>query len=312
MAVPVLVIAGFLGSGKTTLLNRLLTDPGGKRIAAVVNDFGAIDIDATLLGAIAEDVVSLKNGCICCTLQGDLLRTLASVMRRAAAPDLIVIETSGISDPSEIVRALLDPVIFKVAALDTVITLVDAGDIAAHGDRLDDPLWRSQITAADFVILNKIDLVDPEVRARLHGRLARWKPSRSIFETVHSNVPSELLLCAGDGYQPVPPGTRASKLSAPRYDSVSWTSATSWSLSAFQAVVAQLAQTTLRAKGILTFREKPTQPMQFQLVGSRATIIPCGVRPANAAAVNLVIIFDTLENDRADILRLLEGFAEPS
>ena len=311
MAVPVLLIAGFLGSGKTTLLNRLLTDPGDRRIAAVVNDFGAIDIDAALLGDIAEDVVSLKNGCICCTLQGDLLRTLASVMRRAVAPDLIVIETSGISDPSEIVRSLLDPVIFKVAALDTVITLVDAGHIAERGDMLDDPLWQSQIKAADFVILNKIDLVDSEMRTRLHRQLERWKPSRAIFEAVQSDIPNELLFSEGCGYQPVPPEAGASKFSSSRFDSVSWTSATPLSLSAFQAVVTQLAQTTLRAKGIVTFKERPTQPMQFQLVGSRATIIPCSVRPADAAAVSLVIIFDTRDNDRADILRLLQRSSEP-
>ena len=122
MIVPVLLVAGYLGAGKTTLLNHLLANPGGRRIAAVVNDFGAIDIDAGLLGTVSDGVVSLKNGCICCSLQGDLLRTLASVIKRPSPPDAIVIETSGISDPAEIIRNLMDPVVFKVAPLETVVT----------------------------------------------------------------------------------------------------------------------------------------------------------------------------------------------
>lgn len=91
MTIPVLLVAGFLGAGKTTLVNHLLQNPDGRRIAAVVNDFGAIDVDATLLGLSADGVVSLKNGCICCSLQGDLMRTLVTLTRRHPSPDAIVI-----------------------------------------------------------------------------------------------------------------------------------------------------------------------------------------------------------------------------
>src|SRR5215469_15750315 len=102
MPVPVLLVAGFLGAGKTTVVNYLLSHAGGRRIAAVINDFGAINIDAELVAGASDGVVSLSNGCICCSLEGDLLRTLASLLRRDPQPHYIVIETSGVADPADI------------------------------------------------------------------------------------------------------------------------------------------------------------------------------------------------------------------
>src|SRR6201998_1329569 len=121
MPVPILLVTGFLGAGKTTVVNHLLAHAEGRRIAAVVNDFGAINIDAELIAGATDGVVSLANGCICCTLGGDLLRTLAAVLRRDPRPEVIVIETSGIADPADIVRNLMDPVIFREAPLETVV-----------------------------------------------------------------------------------------------------------------------------------------------------------------------------------------------
>src|ERR1700726_4109188 len=104
--VPILLVAGFLGAGKTTVVNELLAHADGRRIAAVVNDFGAINIDAELIAGISDGVVSLTNGCICCSLEGDLLRTLAAILRRSPRPDAIMIETSGIADPGDLVHNL--------------------------------------------------------------------------------------------------------------------------------------------------------------------------------------------------------------
>ncbi|MCC8976578.1 GTP-binding protein, partial [Bradyrhizobium brasilense] len=157
MAVPILLVAGFLGAGKTTVVNHLLAHAQGRRIAAVVNDFGAINIDAELIAGAGDGVVSLSNGCICCTLEGDLLRTLATLLRRDPRPGFIVIETSGIADPADIVRNLMDPVIWKEAPLETVLCVVDATQPAA---KLNDALLRSQLRAADVVALSKVDLTD--------------------------------------------------------------------------------------------------------------------------------------------------------
>ena len=187
MSVPVVLVAGFLGAGKTTVVNHLLAHAEGRRIAAVVNDFGAINIDAELITGAADGVVSLSNGCICCSLEGDLLRTLATLLRRDPRPELIVIETSGVADPTDIVRNLMDPVIWREAPLETVLCVVDATMPVAM---LDDALLRSQIRAADVVALSKVDLADAgESRAGARccqgdasgggaGRCAAWRGSR--------------------------------------------------------------------------------------------------------------------------------------
>ena len=133
--VPVLLVAGFLGAGKTTVVNHLLAHAGGRRIAAVVNDFGAINIDAELIAGAADGRRQPRNGCICCSLEGDLLRTLASLLRRDPRPEAIVIETSGVADPADVVRNLMDPVIWREAPLETVLCIVDATAPAATLDR---------------------------------------------------------------------------------------------------------------------------------------------------------------------------------
>src|ERR1700730_18333297 len=151
MSVQIVLVAGFLGAGKTTVVNHLLAHAGGRRISAVVNDFGAVNIDAELIIGAADGVVSLSNGCICCSLQGDLLRTLASLLRRDPRPEFIVIETSGVADPADIVRNLMDPLIWREAPLETVLCVVDATTPAM----LEDALLRSQLRTADVVALSK-------------------------------------------------------------------------------------------------------------------------------------------------------------
>src|ERR1700759_2440308 len=174
MPVPILLVTGFLGAGKTTVVNHLLANAGGKRIAAVVNDFGSINIDAELTAGASDGVVSLSNGCICCSLEGDLLRTLASLLRRDPQPELIVIETSGVADPADVVRNLMDPVIWREAPLETVLCVVDATiDIA----KLDDALLRSQIRAADVVALSKVDLANAGDSARVRDAIRALRPT---------------------------------------------------------------------------------------------------------------------------------------
>src|SRR5438552_16228044 len=172
--VPILLVTGFLGAGKTTVVNHLLAHAEGRRIAAVVNDFGAVNIDAELIAGASDGVVSLANGCICCSLEGDLLRTLAALLRRDPRPEFIVIETSGVADPSDIVRNLMDPMIWREAPLETVLCVVDATTPLAT---LNDALLRSQLRAADVVALSKVDLVDAARRARLRDVIRARRPA---------------------------------------------------------------------------------------------------------------------------------------
>src|SRR6185436_2071924 len=192
--VPILLVTGFLGAGKTTVVNHLLAHAEGRRIAAVVNDFGAINIDAEL-------IAGASNGCICCSLEGDLLRTLAALLRRDPRPEFIVIETSGVADPSDIVRNLMDPVVWREAPLETVLCVVDA---MAPRASLDDPLVRSQVRSADVVALSKPDLADATDLARLRDGVRALRPGAVVVEALHGSVPASLLFVTDPDCAPAP------------------------------------------------------------------------------------------------------------
>jgi cobalamin biosynthesis protein CobW len=305
MAVPILLITGFLGAGKTTLINRLLAEPQGRRLAAVVNDFGAIDVDAALLASVADGVVSLKNGCICCSLQGDLLRTLSMILRRSPTPDGIVIETSGVSNSAEIVRALLDPVIFREAALDAVICVTDARTLTDQQDLFGDALWRSQLDAADYVALSKTDLVSQAECDGVRDKLRHHKPDRTIYDMVDGRIPAELLFSA-DLHRPAVGRAPKSMMALPAFQTVSWTSRVPLVMTRFQSLIGQLATTLVRAKGIVEFAERPGQAMLFQLVGTRATISPALTGVPQAEAVQLVFIARSGDLDEAALAASLE------
>ena len=300
MAVPILLITGFLGAGKTTLINRLLALPQGRKLAAVVNDFGAIDIDAALLGSVSDGVVSLKNGCVCCSLQGDLLRTLSMILRRIPAPDGIVIETSGVSNPAEIVRALLDPVIFKEAALDAVICVADARMLTDQADLADDALWRSQLDAADYIALSKTDLVSQAECDLVRDKLRHYKPDRTIYDMIDGRIPVELLFSA-DLHRPSAGPAPKTMMALPAFQTVSWTSRSPLVMARFQSVIGQLGPSLVRAKGIVEFAERPGQAMLFQLVGTRATLSPAPQDVARADAVQLVFIARSGDLDEATL-----------
>jgi G3E family GTPase len=188
---PLTVISGFLGAGKTTLLNRLLTQPHGRKIAVIVNDFGAINIDAELVRGISSDTIELTNGCACCTVAGDLTRTLLQIAQRDETPDCIVLEASGAADPRGILLvALSNPSV----RFDGIITVVDADSIE---NRLAETLPRAtieqQIKAADLLLLNKCDLVDPPARLKVRGIL-EGMTSAPIVETANVDVSADLIL----------------------------------------------------------------------------------------------------------------------
>src|SRR5919198_1222814 len=180
MPVPILLVTGFLGAGKTTVVNHLLAHAEGRRIAAVVNDFGAINIDAELIAGASDGVVSLSNGCICCTLEGDLLRTLAALLRRDPQPEFIVIETSGIADPADVVRNLMDPVIWQEAPLDTVLCVLDATTPAAKLQE------------------------DALLRAQLRDAVRALKPAAVVVDSVNGEVPSALVFPVDMDRAPAP------------------------------------------------------------------------------------------------------------
>ncbi len=188
---PLTVIGGFLGAGKTTLLNRLLHKSQGRRLAVLVNDFGAINIDAELVATEAGDIIALTNGCVCCSIGDDLTAALIRVLESTAPFDAIVIEASGVSDPWKIAQvALADPGL----SLDGVIVLIDADACLTHAadPLLADSLQR-QLKAADLIVVNKTDLVDIGELQRVRDWLASFASTIPRFETMQADVPLPLL-----------------------------------------------------------------------------------------------------------------------
>ena len=306
-AIPVLLITGFLGAGKTTVINHILSAAHGRRLAAVVNDFGAINIDADLITGASEGVFSLENGCICCTLQGDLLRTIGVILRQEPRPEGIVIETSGVSNPADIVRSLLDPVIWQEAALDAVICVADARHILDDPEALADPLYEAQFRSGDFIALNKIDQVTNHERDVARAHVAAINPRSVIFDVEYGQVPLEVLFSASlhQVGQPGQVEQARSILATPRFETLHWTSDVPLSLPRFQAVIGRLAPKLVRAKGILHSDEQPDQPMLFQLVGQRATLSAMQAAPVGTAQVCIVLIAENGRLDAAEVKALL-------
>src|SRR5438874_3891103 len=170
--IPVTVLTGYLGAGKTTLLNRILSEPHGKRYAVIVNEFGEIGIDNELVVGADEEVFEMNNGCICCTVRGDLVRILDGLMRRKGKFDAIIVETTGLADPAPVAQTFfIDENIGRRTKLDAVVTVADAKWL---NERLKDaPEAKNQIAFADVIVLNKTDLVTKpeldEVEARIRG-----------------------------------------------------------------------------------------------------------------------------------------------
>jgi G3E family GTPase len=158
-ATPVTVLTGYLGAGKTTLLNRILTEEHGKRYAVIVNEFGEIGIDNDLVVGADEEVFEMNNGCICCTVRGDLIRIIAGLMKRKGKFDAIIVETTGLADPAPVAQTFfVDDDVQRKTKLDAVVTVVDAKHVPAAPEGRARP---NQIAFADVILLNKTDLVTP-------------------------------------------------------------------------------------------------------------------------------------------------------
>ncbi|MET4218592.1 G3E family GTPase [Bradyrhizobium sp. LB14.3] len=282
MPVPILLVTGFLGAGKTTVVNHLLAHAEGRRIAAIVNDFGAINIDAELIAGASDGVVSLANGCICCSLQGDLLRTLSTLLRRDPKPEYIVIETSGVADPADIVRNLMDPVILREAPLETVLCVMDAATPLAA---LDDALQRSQLRVADIVALSKLDLADEGAGGRMREAIRAQRVPAVVVDAPHGEIPSALLFPATVDRASAPrdPGPR--RPAEERFETLSWTSDQPLSLPRVQKAIGKLAPKLARAKGLFETVEQPGRQMLFQFAAGRATLVPgdAALAPGDAA-----------------------------
>jgi G3E family GTPase len=185
--IPVTVLTGYLGAGKTTLLNRILTGNHGKKYAVIVNEFGEIGIDNDLIVESDEEIYEMNNGCICCTVRGDLIRVVEGLMRRPGRFDAIIVETTGLADPVPVAQTFfMDDDVRQKTELDAVVALVDAKHLPL---RLKDSREaEDQIAFADVVLINKTDLVSPEELARIEATVRVINPSARIHRTTRSEI----------------------------------------------------------------------------------------------------------------------------
>ncbi|WP_414545017.1 CobW family GTP-binding protein [Nostoc sp. CCY0012] len=192
---PVTIITGFLGSGKTTLLNHILSNQQGLKTAVLVNEFGEIGIDNELIVSTDENMVELNNGCICCTINNDLVDAVYKVLERQENLDYLVVETTGLADPLPVALTFLGTELRDLTRLDSIITVVDAANYSL--DLFNSQAAYSQIAYGDVIILNKTDLVEPSALDELESKINEIKEGARIIRTKRSQVPLPLILSVG-------------------------------------------------------------------------------------------------------------------
>lgn len=293
---PITILTGFLGAGKTTLLNHILHADHGLKIAVLVNDFGAINIDTQLVVGVEGEMVNLSNGCICCTIRGDLLSAVLRLTQSDDPPEYIIIEASGVSDPLAVAMTFRMPEVMPLVNLDSVIALVDAEQFLELEGQ-DQALSLRQVIVADFIVLNKVDTVTDTYREQVKARIRELVPNARIFETTHAQVPLELLLGVGR-YAPEQMSEQSTydvhvheqgqahhehdhdhehQDHTLIYSTWSWTSAQPLNLERLREVVGNLPLGVYRAKGIFQVTSNPDMRYVLQLVGKRAVL--AGHRP---------------------------------
>ncbi|MFM6828181.1 MAG: CobW family GTP-binding protein [Dolichospermum sp.] len=322
---PVTIITGFLGSGKTTLLNHILTNQQGVKTAVLVNEFGEIGIDNELIVSTDQNIVELSNGCICCTINNDLVDAVYKVLAREEKLDYLVVETTGLADPLPVAITFLASELRDLTRLDSIITVVDAANYSL--DLFNSEAALSQITYGDVILLNKTDLVDETTLQELEKKINNIKEGSRIIRTTKSQVPLPLIMSVGlfesDKYfddhtkehddhshcehedHEHHNHDHSHHLENDGFTSISFQSDQPFSIRRFQYFLDnQLPTNVFRAKGIMWFQESPQRHI-FHLCGKRFTIDDDQWKNENKKQNQLVLIGQNLDSET--LLQQLEN-----
>lgn len=336
---PVTIITGFLGSGKTTLLNHILTNQQGVKTAVLVNEFGEIGIDNELIVSTDQNMVELSNGCICCTINNDLVDAVYKVLEREEKLDYLVVETTGLADPLPVAMTFLGSELRDLTRLDSIITVVDAANYSL--DLFNSEAALSQITYGDVILLNKTDLVDETTLQELEKKINNIKEGSRIIRTTKSQVPLPLILSVGlfesdkyfddhtkehddhshcehehddhsscehehhEHHEHHHHHHHSNHLENDGFTSISFQSDKPFSIRRFQYFLDnQLPTNVFRAKGIMWFEESPQRHI-FHLCGKRFTIDDDQWKNENKKQNQLVLIGQNLDSET--LLQQLEN-----
>lgn len=287
----VTVIGGFLGAGKTTLLNALIRQGTGRRLGVLVNDFGAINIDADLVVGVDGDMISLGGGCICCSIREDLATSIFAMTERDDAPEHLIIEASGVSDPAAVARAIAAPQMQGLVALDGVVVVIDAEAYLAAGFR-ERLVTGGQLKAADIVVLSKVDLLEPAQVEAAAAKIRKAVPRARVIPAERGQVPPALLLGVDTDVVPeaghIPVELHRADAEPVEHDHgaafTTWSYTTDVPLSSkrLKRVIDALPPSVFRVKGVVQVARDRMRQAVLHVVGRRAELelgAPWGDRP---------------------------------
>ncbi|MHB2020687.1 MAG: CobW family GTP-binding protein [Candidatus Xenobia bacterium] len=276
---PITVLTGFLGAGKSTLLNRILREDHQMRVAVLVNDFGNVQVDAELVVGVDSDVVSLANGCICCNIRDDLVEAISRVAERPERPQHVLLESSGVAQPSGIALTFTRPSLRDRIRLDSIVCVIDAATLFSDADLMDLKLW--QVGCADLVLVNKIDLADAAQLSKVRDWLQAVNREQRVLETVRCDVPLEIVLAGGASAAPP-----VDHHVHPRFSTWTWETTEPVALDRLREATSRLPAGIYRAKGFVFTGDEDR--VLLQVAGQRVDLSrhdTWGDRPRRTAIV---------------------------